>query len=180
VDKSKQIISSKSLDILASVESQLDVVKNTQIDKDIADQTALFAKWQQEQKTDLDQQIHNFAVELKKESILDRLRRLEQQEEILTFFDFEQKIKDAYYNKGFPDENPADIPIEPEQTQFKVREERHFKPWPKYMNRPVVDKFTQTTQNYKLDSLRKIYFDNQKALTTPEMKMGVARGKQQT
>jgi hypothetical protein len=149
----------------------LDTVKKSQIDKDIASQVELFSKWQKEQQADLNEQIRNFAIELKKESVLDRLARLERQEEILTFFDNQQRIKDTYHGKGFPDENPADIPIEPDQTSYKIKSERHFKPWPKYMNRPVIPERIRKQEEYKLDSLRKIYFNNSKAQTTPEMKL---------
>ncbi len=149
----------------------MDTVKKTQIEKDVASQVELFSRWQNEQQADLDEQIRNFAIELKKESILDRLARLEKQEEILTFFDKQQQIKDAYHGKGFPDENPADIPIEPEQTTYKIKSERHFKPWPKYMNRPVEPMRKKLDEEYKLDSLRKIYFNNSKAQTTQQTKL---------
>ena len=69
----------------------------------------------------------------------------------------------AYTEKGFSDENPADIPIEPEESLFKQKFEKHFKPWPKYANRPASSLTISDERNDLLESLKKIYIKNSKA-----------------
>jgi len=147
---------------ISELEQYLESVKKTQIPKDIKSQTDLYSKWQTEQQSDLNEQIRNVMIEVKKESILKRLNDLELQEELLTFFDKQQEIVNTYDNKGFPNENPSEMPIEPEESQFKLRFERHFKPWPKYANRPAHTLKLSEEEEYKLDSLRKIYLDQEK------------------
>jgi hypothetical protein len=144
------------------LEQYLESVKKAQIPADIKSQTNLYSKWQAEQQHELNEQIRNVMIEVKRESILKRLNDLELQEELLTFFDKRQEIVNTYDNKGFPDENPSEIPIEPEESQFKVRFERHFKPWPKYANRPAHTLKLSEEEEYKLDSLRKVYLDQEK------------------
>ncbi len=153
-DKGRQIETKNVNTIIQELDKHLDEIKKTQIDKDISAQTNLLQKWGINQKRDLDKQIQKFTVQVKKEEILKRLDNLERQEEILTFFDKRDKIINKYYGKGFPSELPIHIPIEPEESQYKVRFERHFKPWPKYMNRPS-EKLTRN-QEYELESLKKI------------------------
>ena len=144
-------------DAIAEIESYLDKVYKTQSSLDIEQQNKLFTKWNQEQEKELNDQIKNFLVDQKKKSVLQRLDDLEKQEEMLTFFDKRQEIIDAYYGKGFTTEYPADIPIEPQESMFKAKYERHFKPWPKYMNRPKSSYEISKTKASKLESLKKIY-----------------------
>jgi hypothetical protein len=149
----------------------LESVKQTHVDLDIKGQTNLFKKWTNEQEADLNQQIRNFAINEKKKEILSILDELEKREELLTFFDKRQEIIDHYYGRGFATECPSNIPVEPDETKFKIKAERHFKPWPKYMNRPESSYKTSNRMEYKLESLRKIYLNNSKAITTPEKKL---------
>lgn len=117
----------------------------------------MFLKWKKEQETELHEQIKSFEIEQKKQSILKKLQELEKQEEMITFFEKRQEIIDTYYGKGFPTEYPSDIPIEPEESAFKAKYERHFKPWPKYMNRPKSSYTISNSRSTKLESLNKIY-----------------------
>ena len=158
-------------DILKEIEAQMETVKKSQIDKDIDFQTSLFVEWEASHKADLNEQIQNFAVETRKEKILQQLNELERQEEMLTFFDNRQAITDSYHGKGFPIEDPAEIPLDAEEAKFKSKSERHFKPWPKYMNRPPETLRVSERTLYKRDSLRKIYLSNSKAQTTAESKL---------
>lgn len=124
------------------------------IDIDIKAQKELFQKWSNEQKEELKKQIKNFLIEEKKKSILQRLESLERQEEILTFFDNKDKIKITYYNKGFPRENPTDIPLPDEQKEFDALFERHFKNWKK----KIKPKITLSNNKRIRDaSLNKLY-----------------------
>ena len=120
----------------------------------------MFIKWNKEQETELNEQIKNFEIEQKKKNILAKLEDLEKKEEMITFFEKRQEIIDAYYGKGFPTEYPSDIPIEPEESSFKAKYERHFKPWPKYMNRPKSSYTISKSRSNKLESLRKIYLND--------------------
>ena len=134
-------------------------------------QKSLFSKWIDEQNKDLDEQIRKFAIEQKKADILNRLNQLERQEEILTYFDRKQEIENSYISKGFPLEFPSLIPIEKEEEEFKKKFEKHFKPYPKYMNRDPLTQRVSDSKKYQLESLRKIYLNNKKAQTTIETKL---------
>lgn len=138
---------------------------------DINAQVSLFQKWTNEQQSELDAQIKCVQIDLKKKSILKRLDDLEYQEELLTFFEKKDEIVETYADKGFPEENPVDIPIEPDESQFAYRAERHFKPWPKYMNRPKPDPYEEKVKKDNLDSLTSIYLHNAKAQTMVANKM---------
>lgn len=179
-DKNKQVIQSSLEDLVKQVESHLEKVKKTQIDLDIKSQSGLYEKWTQEQSKDLNEQLRNFEVEVKKEKILKQLEELEKKEERLMFFEKRGDIIDHYYGKGFPTEDPSNLPVEPEESEFKVRYERHFKPWPKYMNRPVIPEEVKQREEYNLESLRKIYLQNSKAQTTPERKLATKTKKKKS
>lgn len=156
--ESKKFVSETNIEsVIQKVEDSLKKISEHQTKIDIQRQNELFVKWNQEQENELDQQIKNFTIEQKKKSILKRLDDLEKQEEMITFFEKRQEIIDAYYGKGFPTEYPSDIPIEPEESLFKVKYERHFKPWPKYMNRPKSSYGISKSRAIKLESLKKIY-----------------------
>lgn len=157
-------------DILKEIEGFLKTTMEAQEAKDVKDQEALFTKWQDDQKAELQEQIKNFNIELKKSSILQRLDELEKQEEVLTYFDHKSEIVNLYHNQGFAQEDPSLIPIEPEETQFKIKFERHFKPYQKYAKRPEHTLRMSNNQRDALESLRKIYFDNSQAQTMQDLK----------
>lgn len=136
-------------------------VKKSQIPLDINSQTELYKKWQTEYENDYKEQERNLRIEEKKESIRRRLETLEKEEEILTFFDNRQKIINSYYGKGFLPERASQIPIEPEESKFAAKAERHFKPWPKFMNRPETSLRVSKMKQYKLESMKKIYLKNE-------------------
>lgn len=148
-----------SLDVVKQAQSHLDALKAEQTKSDIASQTSLFSRWTSEQESELKAQIKNVEIDLKKKSILERLDELERQEERLTFFDRQEEIVRSYDRKGFPEENPADIPVEPDESAFALRAERHFKPWPKYKNRPKPDLYKERDRAASLESLRTIYLN---------------------
>lgn len=152
-------LTDSSVDVLQKTQSHLDSLKVDQIKTDIANQTSLFSRWTSEQENELKTQIKNIEIELKKKNILERLDDLERQEERLTFFDRQEEIVRSYDRKGFPEENPADIPIEPDESAFALRAERHFKPWPKYKNRPKPDLRKERDRESSLESLRTIYLN---------------------
>ena len=108
-------------------------------------------------------QLHNHLVDETRQRILKRLDSLERAEEELTYFDKENEITNTYYLRGFPEESPKDIPIEPEQTEFKEKYEHHFKPWPKHMNRTLESMVPTEEQEYATESLNKIYLSNTNA-----------------
>ena len=161
---------SKDVNILKEVEQCLENIKKTQVDADIKAQKNLFIKWADEQQKDLDDQIKKFTIEEKKKEILTRLDQLERQEEILTFFDKQQDIANHYQGKGFPVEDPSKMPIEPDEANFKLRFERHFKPYPKYINRTEASLRVSKEKSDQMESLRKIYMNNRNAQTTADTK----------
>ena len=140
-------------------------------DKQIKLQEKFFLQWEIEQEMELKNQIKNFQIDAKKTQLLKRIDELEKQEEIFTFFDKQQKIINTYNEKGFPNENPADLPVEPEQSEFDVKFEKHFKPWPKYANRPEWSLKISEEKKEILESLNKIYLRNAKAQTRPDTKL---------
>ncbi|RNA30396.1 28S ribosomal mitochondrial-like [Brachionus plicatilis] len=159
--ESEKFVSKANIDsIIQKIENYVNQIGESQTKIDIENQNNLFLKWNKEQESELNEQIRSFAMEQKKQSILQRLENLEKQEEMITFFEKRQEIIDAYYGKGFPTEYPSDIPIEPEESIFKAKYERHFKPWPKYMNRPKSSYGISKSRASKLESLKKIYFAN--------------------
>lgn len=158
-------LTSEAVDAVQMAQSHLDSIKTARIQADIEAQTSMFTRWTKEQETELATQVKNVLIDLKKKSIMERLDQLERQEEILTYFDRRDEIERAYDGKGFPDENPADIPIEPDESKFALKAERHFKPWPKYMNRPKADPVEVRKREENMESLKRIYFHNSKAQT---------------
>lgn len=152
-------------DILLDLQKFLEKTVRDETHKDIEEQNELFEEWEVMQKVELKNQIKNFNIELKKSSILKRLNDLERQEEMLTYFDKKQEIVNAYHNQGFAHEDPAFIPIEPEESQFNQKFERHFKPYQKYANRPAHTLQLSNNRKDAIQSLRKIYFDNRQAQT---------------
>ncbi len=157
-------------DVLKELEAFLKSTAEAQEAKDIEEQGSLFSKWEGDQKIELQEQIKKFNVELKKSSILKRLGELEQQEEVLTYFDHRSEIVNLYHDQGFAKEDPSLIPIEPEETQFKIKFERHFKPYQKYAKRPEHTLRMSNNQKDTLESLKKIYFDNSQAQTMHDIK----------
>jgi hypothetical protein len=159
-DMNKQILGDNKTSLSKIVEElnvYLAKTKSLQTDIDIKSQQDLISKWQKEQEKELNEQIRNFTIESKKKNILQQLSDLEKQEEVLTFFDRSQEIADFYYNKGFTIESPSKIPIEPDEAIFAAKAERHFKPWPKYANKPKW--YGRISHNKQLlnESLKKIY-----------------------
>ena len=138
----------------------VNAVHAAQLPQDTKAQCALFAKWQAEQAQELSTEVRNFAVELKKREMFEQLEQLEKQEELLTFFDNQNKIVDLYFGRGFPDEHPSRIPVEPDESEFKKRAERHFKLWPKYANKPESYFKKSPVEIYLNESLKKVYLSN--------------------
>jgi hypothetical protein len=153
------------------LEAYLNKLVENETDKQIKLQEKFFYAWEIEQEIELKNQIKNFQIDAKKTQLLKRIDELEKQEEIFTFFDKQQKIINIYNEKGFPNENPADLPIEPEQSEFDVKFEKHFKPWPKYANRPEWSLKISEEKKEILESLNKIYLRNAKAQTIPDTKL---------
>ncbi len=150
------------IDADLEIEKLLKNIIHEKEENDIKDQQELFKKWSNEQETNLKDQIKNFLIEEKKKSILQRLNYLESQEEILTFFDNKDRIKISYFNRGFPKENPSDIPLKTEEGQFAQIFDRHFKPY-KNKNKPARLTTKSNTRLIMEESLNKLY--NEKSTT---------------
>lgn len=157
----KSLTSSQEVDIDKELEKILLKAIDENSNKDIKEQRELFEKWSNEQDVEIKQQVKNFLIEEKKKKIFERLEKLERQEEILNFFDHRDKIRMYAFNKGFPRENPTNIPIEPEESEYKILAERHFKTW-KNKNKPAHLLKKSNTQALMEDSLSKIYLNNKK------------------
>ena len=159
-DMDKQILGDDNTSLTMIVDqlnSYLGKIKANLTEVDIKSQQDLISKWQTEQERELNEQIRNFTIEMKKKNILEQLNDLEKQEEMLTYFDRSQEIADFYYNKGFDIESPSKIPVEPDESIFKAKAERHFKPWPKYANKPRwYGRISHSKQSLN-ESLKKIY-----------------------
>ena len=157
--------------MVSEIENFLKKIVEENIAKDIGEQKNLLAKWEKDQENDLKEHIRKFNIELKKSNILNRLNELEKQEEILTFFDKKQEIVNTYFTKGFLNEDPSFIPIEPEESQYKSKFERHFKPYQKYANRPEHTIRVSNNRKDVQESLNRIYFNNRQAQTNYESKI---------
>ena len=144
-------------------------------ERDAQEQFLMFGRWETEQTAEVEEQARRFALELSKASIVRRVEELERQEELLTYFERRQQISNAYHNQGFGDEDPALIPVQPDETTFRNKFDRHFKPYQKYANRPPPDVAAERNRQDVLDSLRKIYLDNRQAQTNYDPKMSAKK-----
>jgi hypothetical protein len=156
--KNSNIVIDEKVDLVAEFEKILDSIEKTQIQKDINDQKKLFEKWSKEQTEELKVQLKNFQIAAKKEEILKCLAELETQEERLTFFDNQTRVRFAYFNKGFPIESPSKIPVEPAETEFKELAKRHFKIG-KHKRDYDKPKPLSRTKILQREALKKIYVD---------------------
>ncbi len=151
---------------VADLDAALKAAYSSQLDNDVRDQRALFTKWRDEQQREFEAQVRHFSVELKKHEMLEQLAELERQEAVLTYFDKREQITDLYYGRGFPDEHPSQIPVEPEESEFKQRSERHFKLWPKYANKPASYYTRSREEVYVAESLKKTYLTDNKSASS--------------
>ncbi len=158
-------------DIVQPLQELVQSLVASQAERDAESQKFKMAQWEKNQAIEVEEQTRRFAVELKKSSIERRLSELERQEELLTYFDRKQQISNAYHNRGFGDEDPELIPVQPEEATFANKFERHFKPHQKYANRAPPDLKIERDKQDVIDSLRKIYFDNKQAQTNYEPKL---------
>lgn len=152
----KKLIGVEEVDINKELNKiALDIIRENS-EKDMKEQKALIKKWSNEQETELQQQVQNFLINEKRKMIIDRLNKLERQEEILTFFDNRDKIRMFSFNKGFPRENPTDIPIEPMESEYSKLAEKHFKTW-RRKNKPARLLVKTKTAKLMEESLAQIY-----------------------
>jgi hypothetical protein len=158
----QRIVASKSKEaILGDLESYFNKINQALIEKDTKAQAELYTKWQAEQEKQFKEDKRNEEIKTKRTELLKRLDELEKREERLTFFEKSDDIVNSYYDK-FPYESPANIPIEPDETQLKQMYERHFKPWPKYANRPASSYELSQEKKYEIESLAKTYLRKNK------------------
>ena len=150
------LTANEDVDVDKELRNILDKVIKEKLEEDINMQNNLIEKWSNEQEIELKNQIKKFLVDEKKKSILERLNYLERQEEVFTFFENKDKIRMQYFNKGFPKENPTDIPIEPEESQFSNLFDKHFKHYKK-KNKPARLLKKSNTIKLQEESLNLIY-----------------------
>ena len=102
------------------------------------------------------EQERNFYIEEKKKEFLSRLDKLQEKEEVLTYFENKDRISMAYDNQGFPKEYPSRIPLEKEEKEFEEAAEKHFKKW---KHRKIPEHLLRVSNNKKLfiESMNKIY-----------------------
>ena len=155
----KSITSAEEVDLNKALDDITLKIISENSEKDIKEQKELFEKWSQEQEFELKQQVHNFLVDERKKRILERLEKLERQEEILKFFDDRYLIRLYGFNRGFPKENPTNIPIEPEESQYKILFEKHFKTW-RHKNKPARLLTKSYSQKLMEESLSTIYLNH--------------------
>jgi small subunit ribosomal protein S27 len=160
LNKKDEKIDKTNINFTELVEEQLKKVSNKQTGLDSTAQTKLFKDWLVEQKELFNQQNHFYKVEAKLKEIAKVLDKLEEQEDVLTFFDRRFKIVKTYNRKGFAQEFLGQIPIEKDEAEYKEMYETHFKPWPKFMNRPEHTLKVRPSTKYMRDSLHKLYHEN--------------------
>ena len=170
-DAKKFLIACNEEQAVKDLDAYIEKVAKATNDVDAKSQMALVKKWTTQMESDFREQTRNNLIEAKKKLLLDKLDEYEKREEIMTYFDREQEILNMYYLKGFPEEPLDKIPIEPDQTDFNLKYERNFKPWPKYMNRPPSSLKPSEEEEYAIESLRKIYLNNQRAQTSLDTKL---------
>ena len=76
--------------------------------------------WSRERQEQFDDQIHRFIIEQKKTDLLERLRLLEERDELLNFFENESRIIMHSQDKAFADENFEDVRAQGEHEYFEL------------------------------------------------------------
>jgi len=83
------------------------------------------AIWTRERQEQFDDQIQRFIIEEKQQSLLERVRLLEERDELLNFFENESKIIMYSQEKDFPDENFEDIRAPGEHEYFELARQHY-------------------------------------------------------
>ena len=83
------------------------------------------AIWTRERQEQFDDQIQRFIIEEKQQSLLERVRLLEERDELLNFFENESKIIMYSQEKDFSDENFEDICAPGEHEYFELARQHY-------------------------------------------------------
>lgn len=81
--------------------------------------------WTRERQEQLDDQIHRFVIEQKRSELLERLRLLEERDELLNFFENESRIVMHSQEKDFVDENFEDVRATGEHDYFELARQHY-------------------------------------------------------
>jgi len=83
------------------------------------------AIWTRERQEQLDDQIHRFVIEQKKANLMERLRLLEERDELLSFFENESRIIMHSQEKDFADESFENIRAPNEHEYFELARQHY-------------------------------------------------------
>ncbi|CAF1055766.1 unnamed protein product [Adineta ricciae] len=83
------------------------------------------AIWTRERQEQLDDQIHRFVIDEKKANLMERLRLLEERDELLNFFENESRIVMHSHEKEFADENFEDVRAPGEHEYFELARQHY-------------------------------------------------------
>ncbi|CAF3779232.1 unnamed protein product [Adineta steineri] len=81
--------------------------------------------WSRERQEQFDDQIHRFVIEQKKTNLMERLRLLEERDELLNFFENESRIIMHSQDKEFANENFENIPTTGENEYFELARQHY-------------------------------------------------------
>ncbi len=76
--------------------------------------------WTRERQEQLDDQVHRFVIEQKKINLMERLRLLEERDELLNFFENESRIIMHSQEKDFADESFENVRAPGEHEYFEL------------------------------------------------------------
>jgi hypothetical protein len=76
--------------------------------------------WARERQEQLDDQIHRFVIEQKKVNLMERLRLLEERDELLSFFENESRIVMHSQDQAFADESFENVRAPGEHEYFEL------------------------------------------------------------
>ncbi|CAF1238075.1 unnamed protein product [Rotaria magnacalcarata] len=81
--------------------------------------------WTRERQEQFDDQIHRFVIEQKKLNLLERLRLLEERDELLSFFENESRIVMHSQDKTFADESFENVRTSGEHEYFELARQHY-------------------------------------------------------
>ena len=108
------------LDLKQFVETHLTETAALADKRDTPKHEQQIAIWTRERQELLDDQLHRFMIEQKKAELMDRLRLLEERDELLSFFENEARIIMQSQDKTFADESFENVRAPGEHEFFEL------------------------------------------------------------
>ncbi|UJR08675.1 hypothetical protein I4U23_012933 [Adineta vaga] len=114
-----------SLDLKQFVETNLVEQATLADQRDTSKHEQQITIWARERQEQLDDQIHRFVIEQKKLNLMERLRLLEERDELLSFFENESRIVMHTHEKEFADESFESTRASGEHEYFELAREHY-------------------------------------------------------